>query len=178
MSIEGGFTPYKFTFSKNNDNIAIRGGVCILVITLEHVEILDEADELVKMIIGSDVMQAYQNANKALENNEEAQNLIKRFVHIKEDYEDVRRFGTYHPDYNEIMKNVRKVKRNMDMNPFVAQFKVAERELQRFLDEISEYIAKSASDNIMVPKDGLSATDGGCASGSCGSGGACGCKAS
>lgn len=141
-------------------------------------EILDKTDELLQMIIHSDVMKQYQDAKNRLDDNEDAQNLINRFLNIKEDFEEVRRFGTYHPDYNNIMKNVRSVKRNMDMNPFVANFKRAERELQRFLDEISEYIARSVSDNIMVPKDGLALTDGGCASGSCSTGGSCGCQAS
>lgn len=149
-----------------------------MLITLEYVEILDKTDELLQMIIHSDVMKQYQDAKNRLDHNADAQNLINRFSNIKEDFEEVRRFGTYHPDYNNIMKNVRSVKRNMDMNPFVANFKRTERELQRFLDEISEYIARSVSDNIMVPKDGLALTDGGCASGSCSTGGSCGCQAS
>src|SRR5690625_3310963 len=97
---------------------------------------------------------------------------------MKDQYEDVQRFGRYHPDYQEIMKNIRSSKRKMDMNEFVAAFKVAERNLQRFLDEISEYIARSVSDTIMVPKEDLALSDSGCSSGSCGSGGTCGCQAS
>lgn len=149
-----------------------------MIITLEYIEILDRTDYLAEMITKSDVMAQYKQAKETIDNNAEAQNLIKGFINIKDHYDDVQRFGRYHPDYNEIMKNVRSEKRKMDMNEHVAAFKVAERELQRFLDEISEYIAKSVSDNIMVPKDGLALTDGGCASGSCGTGGSCGCQAS
>lgn len=150
----------------------------LLVVTLEYIEILDKTDSVAEMIMKSDVMAAYQRAHGNLNNNAEAQNLINRFINIKDHYDDVQRFGTYHPDYNKIMKDVRSEKRKMDMNEYVAAFKVAERELQRFLDDISELIAKSVSDNIIVPKDGLALTDGGCASGSCGSGGSCGCQAS
>lgn len=149
-----------------------------MIVTLEYIEILDKTDYLAEMVVKSDVMAHYKHAKKELDNNDEAQNLIKRFINIKDHYDDVQRFGRYHPDYNEIMKNVRSEKRKMDMNGYVAAFKVAERELQRFLDEISEYIAKSVSDNIKVPKDGLALTDGGCASGGCGTGGSCGCQAS
>lgn len=150
----------------------------VLIVTQEFMEILDETDSLAEMIKKSDIMDSYQKAQEALNHNEEAQNLIKRFIHIKDHYDDVQRFGRYHPDYNQIMKDVRSEKRKMDMNEYVAAFKVAERELQRFLDEISEIVAQSVSENIIVPKDGLALTDGGCASGSCGTGGSCGCQAS
>lgn len=139
---------------------------------------LDKADEVAQMIMQSEIMQAYQAANHTLINNEEAQSLIKAFEHIKQDYDDVQRFGHYHPDYREIMKNVRRTKRKMDMNKCVASFKLAERNLQRFLDEVSEHIAHSVSDKVMVPKEGLALTDGGCSSGGCGTGGGCGCQAS
>ena len=149
-----------------------------MIATTELVDILDETDRIVDMIIHSDIMQRYEEANHALENDEEAQRLISAFLDIKDHYEDVQRFGHYHPDYHKIMKDVRSRKRQMDMHPAVAGYKVEERGFQRFLDEISECIAKSVSEHIIVPKEGLALTDGGCASGGCGSGGGCGCKAS
>ncbi|HLR80316.1 MAG TPA: YlbF family regulator [Bacillota bacterium] len=147
-----------------------------MIATLEHVEILDQSEFLGRMIIQSDVMEAYQAAHKNLRADREAQKLIHAFIEIKKHYEDVQRFGRYHPDYREIMKKVRLTKRKMDMNEKVALFKVAERNLQKLLDEISEYIAHSVSEQIMVPKDGLALSDGGCGCGS-GSGG-CGCQVS
>jgi hypothetical protein len=76
------------------------------------------------------------------------------------------------------MKKVRMTKRDMDMNDKVAKFKIAERNLQRLLDEVCEYIATNVSEQIKVPKDGAALTDGGCSSGGCGSGGGCSCQAS
>lgn len=149
-----------------------------MIMSIEHVQMLDKADELSQMINQSEVMRAYQKANNDLLMNEQAQSLIKNFSNIKEQYEDVQRFGHYHPDYHEIMKNVRSTKRKMDMDPYVAAFKLAERNLQRFLDDVSVYIAESVSEQVMVPRDGLALTDGGCATGSCGTGGGCGCKVS
>lgn len=146
--------------------------------TLEYVDVLDRAEQLGKIVLQSDVMEAYNYARKELNEDTEAQQLIKAFNDIKIHYEDVQRFGRYHPEYNEIMKDVRSTKRKMDMNHKVASFKVAERNLQRLLDEISECIALSVSEQIKVPKDGAALTDGGCASGSCGTGGSCSCRAS
>lgn len=142
--------------------------------TLDYVNVLDRAEKLGKMILQSDVMKAYQDARYRLNHDKEAQQLIKAFNDIKDQYEDVQRFGRYHPDYYEIMKNVRLRKRQMDLNSKVAAFKIAERNLQRFLDEISEIVAYSVSKQIIVPKDDAIFTDGGCAGG-CGTGGSCGC---
>lgn len=147
-----------------------------MIATLEHVEILDQSQFLGQMILQSDVMEDYQKARQDLQKDSEAQKLIQAFKHIKKHYEDVQRFGRYHPDYREVMKKVRMTKRKMDMNEKVAHFKVAERNVQKLLDEISEYIARSVSDSIIVPKDGATLSDSGCGCGSGNSG--CGCQVS
>lgn len=149
-----------------------------MIITDTYLDVMNETDVLVDYILQSDVMQLYNERKQALEEDEEAQSHIQAFERMKDDYEDVQRFGMYHPDYYDIMKNVRGVKRKMDMNEKVAAFKIAERQLQQFLDEISKMLASSVSDNIMVPTDGAALTDSGCSSGSCGTGGSCGCQAS
>ena len=116
-----------------------------MIATLEYVEILYHSEELGKMILQSEVMKAYNQSRQALNNDQESQRLIKAFIDIKDHYDDIQRFGRYHPDYNEIMKNVRMTKREMDMNDKVANFKIAERNLQRLLDEVCECIAKNVS---------------------------------
>ncbi|MFZ3579391.1 YlbF family regulator [Virgibacillus sp. DJP39] len=144
--------------------------------TMEIVEILDRSEVLGEMILQSDVMEAYNNAQQSLNEDEKSQKLIKAFADIKNQYEDVQRFGRYHPDYSVIMKQVRTIKREMDMDDRVAAFKIAERNLQKLLDEISSNVAMSVGDMIKAPKDGAALSDGGCGCGSGSSG--CGCKAS
>lgn len=144
--------------------------------TMEIVDILDRSEALGKMVLQSDVMESYNKSQKALEEDAESQKLIKAFANIKEQYEDVQRFGRYHPDYSVIMKKVRSIKREMDMDDKVAAFKIAERNLQKLLDEISSGVAMSVGDMIKAPKDGAALSDGGCGCGSGSSG--CGCKAS
>lgn len=149
-----------------------------MIATLEHVEILDQAEQLGRLILKSEVVDDYKRVKRALQEDEVAQQLIRNFINIKDDYDDVQRFGRYHPDYNEIMKSVRSTKRKMDMNDKVAAYKIAERQVQKLLDDISECIAGSVSDQIKVPKDGVALSDTGCASGGCGTGGTCSCRAS
>ncbi|MFG6116781.1 YlbF family regulator [Halobacillus sp. MO56] len=143
-----------------------------MLATIEIVDVLDSSEHIGQMILQSDVMDAYQTAKKQLEEDEEAQRLIRDFQKIKDQYEDVQRFGRYHPDYYRIMKEVRSVKREMDMNEKVAAFKLRERDLQKLLDEVSQHVAFSVSENIKVPRDGMALTDSGCG---CGTGGGCGC---
>src|SRR5690625_8039234 len=88
---------------------------------MEYVDILDRSEHLGKMVLQSDVMQAYVNTRRQLDEDKEAQQLIQAFINIKEHYEDVQRFGRYHPDFNEIMKKVRTTKRAMDMHDKVAR---------------------------------------------------------
>lgn len=143
-----------------------------MIATLEYVDIFDSSEQLGKMVMESEVMESYKDAKRVLKQDKTAQQLIKAFIDIKDHYEDLQRFGRYHPDYNEIMKKVRTAKREMDMNDRVAAFKIAERNLQKLLDEISQYVALSVSEEIKAPQDGAALSDSGCG---CGSGGGCGC---
>ncbi|ENH98349.1 hypothetical protein J416_01379 [Gracilibacillus halophilus YIM-C55.5] len=147
-----------------------------MLATMEIVNILDQSEALGQMVLESEVMEEFQKAKSTMDHDTEAQALITRFNELKDSYEEVERFGRYHPDYNKIMKDIRVAKREMDMHHTVAEYKVAERNLQQLLDEVSEVVATSVSDNVKVPKDGAVLKEGGCGCGS-GSGG-CGCKAS
>ena len=143
-----------------------------MLATVEIIDLLDLTDELSEMINQSEQMLNYIEKKQQLKKDQQSQTLLKVFEDKKEQYEDVQRFGRYHPDYRVITKETRLLKREVDMLDSVAQFKVAERELQMLLDDISEKIAHSVSKQIMVPRDGALFTDVGC-----GHGGSCGCSA-
>ena len=145
-----------------------------MVVTLDYLDIVNKTDELIKYIDASIEMNAYKEKHQALKDNKEAQGLIRDFNRVKEQYEEVQRFGSYHPEYNNIMKAVRSTKRKMDMNNYVAEFKIAERNMQNLLDETSKIIASSVSSSIKVPNEGHS-TSSGCSSGGCGTGASCAC---
>ncbi len=141
-----------------------------MLATVETINLLDLTDELSEMVNQSEQMLNYIEKKLQLKKDQQSQALLKAFEHKKEQYEDVQRFGRYHPDYRVITKEIRLLKREVDMLDSVAQFKVAERELQMLLDDISERIAHSVSKQIMVPREGALFTDVGC-----GHGGSCGC---
>ncbi|MEH7334912.1 YlbF family regulator [Neobacillus drentensis] len=144
-----------------------------MLATLERIELLDQADQLSKMVLESEIVEHYQICLYKMQTNKETQRKINRFVNLKELYEEVQRFGKYHPDYKRVMSQIRDYKREMDLDPLVAEFKLAENDLQALLDEISLLIGGAVSKHIKVPT-GNPFFDSGHGSG-CGGGGSCGC---
>lgn len=76
-----------------------------MLMTSEWAFILDEADRLSTMILSSEQAQNLHIAYKAVYEDTELSAQVKAFSRLKEHYEDVQRFGKYHPDYHTIMKN-------------------------------------------------------------------------
>lgn len=148
-----------------------------MLITSEWVMILDETDELSSMILSSEQAQNLRSAYHKVYSDELLVQKINSFSKMKEQYEDVQRFGKYHPDYHIIMKEIRKQKRELDLDDRIANLKIAENEYQDLLDEVSLIIGKSVSEAVKVPvSNPFFSTGSSCGSG-CGSGGSCSCSA-
>jgi len=145
-----------------------------MIATIEKVELLDQAEQLAQMIIDSEIAENYRQCLYKMKTNPETQRKIQRFLKLKEQYEDVERFGRYHPDYKRINMEVRMSKREMDLDENVANFKKAENELQRVLDEISLLIGRAVSESVKVSTGSpffQTAHGSGCSTG-----GSCGCS--
>ncbi|WP_174733810.1 YlbF family regulator [Mesobacillus harenae] len=148
-----------------------------MLATLERLALIEEAEYLVQMILQSEEAEQYRDRLYKLKNSKESQQKIYSFTVMKERYEEVQRFGRYHPDYKVVMMEVRTLKRELDMDPNVAEFKKAENELQSILDEVSMVIGRSVSEHIKVPTGNPFFDTGSSCGGSCGTGGGCGCSA-
>ena len=147
----------------------------MIVATLESVMILDKAEQLAKAVVLSDIAEQYRKSYYTLQQDSEVQMLIGQFTAMKERYEEVQRFGKYHPDYTSVSKQMRELKRTVDLHEKIAAFKKAENDLQKLLDEISGIMGAEISPAIKVPTGNPFFDAGGCGGG-CGSGGSCGCK--
>ncbi|MEH7453681.1 YlbF family regulator [Gottfriedia acidiceleris] len=146
--------------------------------TMETLQLITVSEELASMIVQSDVADQYRTSYIALNNDKTAQEIISRFMKTKDLYEDVQRFGKYHPDYKEIRKKMSEVKRELQLNDTIAAFKQAEDQVQLLLDETSYLIAQAVSPSVKIPAGNpfFVNTGGGCSTGGCGTGGKCGCK--
>jgi cell fate (sporulation/competence/biofilm development) regulator YlbF (YheA/YmcA/DUF963 family) len=143
---------------------------------LNLAEILSETYELSEMITSSEEMKAYRETKQDLSEDVNSQAMITAFQKLKDQHEEVQRFGKYHPDYHKISKEMRLKKRELDMLPAVHAFKQAEKALENLLIEVSQTIASAISPTIKVPGNNpFDQLGGGCGGGGCGTGG-CGCK--
>lgn len=149
-----------------------------MLTTMETIEIMEKAETLGKIIIQSEIGENYFNSLYKLKNDKLAQQKVKTFVALKDLYEEVQRFGKYHPEYKRVNLEIREAKRDMDIHSTIADFKKAETDLQMILDEISLKIGRSVSEQIKVPTGNLFFDSGSssCSSGGCGTGGSCGCS--
>lgn len=112
--------------------------------------ILDEIDELSDMIIASELFAEFQQAKETLEHDDEAHLLYQAFLNSKIKYDEVMRFGKYHPDYKQVMMETRKRKRAYEMLEVVMDYKAKEVNLQNLIDEVVSKIAYAVSENVKV----------------------------
>lgn len=140
---------------------------------MENIKIFDSADGLVEMLADSEPVLNYLDWKDKLARDSEAQDIIRNFVQLRERYDEVQRFGKYHPDYKTVIKQMMDIKRELDLNNTIAGYKKAEDDLASLLNEISLSLARAVSPSIKVPT-GDPFFDKGCGGG-CGTGGPCGC---
>ncbi|CAM4043929.1 YlbF family regulator [Lederbergia lenta] len=148
-----------------------------MLATIESIKLVEKAEMIGESIIASDIAKDYRHFYHKLQSDPETRKKIAEFVKMKDHYEDVQRFGRFHPDYKQIMTDTRLRKREMDMDENVANVRKAETELQSLLDEVSTLIGRSVSEHIKVPTGNPFFDSGSSCSGGCGTGGGCGCSA-
>lgn len=145
------------------------------MMTMTDVSLTHAAQDLSEHIAESDIFLEYIDTKTQVQNSRETQNKLKHFQELKVKYEEVQRFGKYHPDFRTITAEVRAYKRELDTDPLIASFKQAEKDLHELLSEMSLLIANQVSPNIKVPTGNPFFDAQSSCSGGCGSGGSCGC---
>ncbi len=148
-----------------------------MLITDEWITIIEHAEELVEFMASSEVVDKYNKARETVYSDKELVKSIKEFTYLKERYEEVQRFGRYHPDYSTVMKDIRLRKRALDLNEKIAALRLAENDVQQLFDEVGMLIGKSVSQSVKVPTGNSFFSSSSCDSGGCGSGGSCSCSA-
>lgn len=143
-----------------------------MIVTQEYLEVETEALTLVKNIMESKIGIDYCLAKVTLKEDAVAQQKIQAFNKAKSAFEAIEAYGKYAPDYKELNREVRRLKREMDTDEAVYRYRLLETDLQTILDEISLTLAKAVSDTIKVPAGNPFFTTG---KSGCSSGGSCGC---
>ncbi|AQQ53817.1 YlbF family regulator [Planococcus lenghuensis] len=148
-----------------------------MFMTSEWMLVTDVSDELSQMILESEQAARYAAAWNTVYTDKQLAAEVAAFQRLKDQYDEVQRFGKYHPDYSRVMKQIRVDKRRLDMHEKVAALRLAENDLQDLLDEVSFILGRSVSEAVKIPSGNpFFNSDSSCGSG-CGSGGACSCSA-
>ncbi|MCI2947331.1 YlbF family regulator [Staphylococcus caledonicus] len=141
--------------------------------TEDTVAILDGIEGLSDMIVQSELYYDYRQAQEKLDNDDEAHLMYQAFMKSKTRYDEVMRFGKYHPDYQNVMMETRRRKRAYEMLPVVMDYKSKEVALQNLIDEVVTKIAFSVSENVKIEAGNpfFKTSHDGCATG-----GSCNCS--
>ncbi|MCF1684916.1 YlbF family regulator [Tetragenococcus halophilus] len=110
----------------------------------------DQMDKLCEVLIKSATFQNYLRQKRLMYEDKKVRALRGDFIAKKEDFETVAAYGKYAPDYREKQLGLRKAKRALDLHPKVAEFRLAETDLQSVLDTIGSKVASTVSEGVKV----------------------------
>ena len=116
----------------------------------EVLDIEKSVDSLSETITESFLVVNYLKSFEAMAIDKEVADIRDAFLIAKNQFEQIEAYGKYAPDFKEKRRAVRKIKRQLDTNDLVSEFKYNETSLQNMLDYITFDIAKSISDEIKI----------------------------
>jgi cell fate (sporulation/competence/biofilm development) regulator YlbF (YheA/YmcA/DUF963 family) len=90
---------------------------------------------------------------KILENDPFIINLLNEFNKCKIKFEEVSKYGKYHPDLKQVQIELAKIKTEVFTNEIISEYKLLEKHIQKILDDISRQIAQSVSPKIKYPNE-------------------------
>lgn len=122
----------------------------LLLINDELFSIEDQSRVLVQTLLTSDLVADYHTKKQALNAQDQVQQLRQIFGRKKEEVADLGHYGKYAPGLKEKQLALQKLKRQLDFEPTVAEFKVAEMDVQEKLDTIVSSLARVISCDIKV----------------------------
>lgn len=79
--------------------------------------------------------------------------LITEFTKAKVKYEEVQKYGKYHPDLKRVQLLLQKTKEALYTNELVVEYKKLEKVIQKVLNDVSMRIATAVSENIKHPNE-------------------------
>lgn len=121
-----------------------------MIYNQEVFEIEDLVVNLSEKLNSSQLVASYVNSFFEMDRNQEVDELKRDFLKAKSDFEKIEAYGNYAPDFKEKRRAVRKMKRQLDTNKLVGEFKYNETSFQNMLDYMTFDIATSISNEIKI----------------------------
>ena len=115
--------------------------------------IIEKTYELVDEIKGSNTYKRLLELKKIMDNDNLVQDLVITFQKLNIKYEEVVKYGKYHPDLKTVQSSFSKAKEKLYTNELVKEYKQLEAELQNDLNQISRELAVNISRKIKHPNE-------------------------
>lgn len=103
-----------------------------------NTEITSKVYELKEMLLNSREYKDTKQAEKIME--EKCSNLLIRYNHLFNEYNEALRFKDYGSDVSGIQKELKKCKIELDKNEYVISYKKAYKEMSKLLKQLEETI--------------------------------------
>lgn len=117
------------------------------------IKLINLAYELSDEIKNSNEYQKLIKLKKIIDTDQDIKTLISDFNKIKIKYEEVRKYGKYHPNLKDVQLQLQAIKEQVFEHPVIKEYKQLEKHLQKVLDQVSKEIATSVSNNIKHPNE-------------------------
>lgn len=129
-------------------------------------EILLQIYDLAEMINQSEEAAEYIKNKEVVEKDLQIAQLKEELTKEKKQFEEVKRFGQYHPDYQEIKSKLDQTLLTIEQNENIQKFKKAENRLDDLLYQVTHILGQSISKSIKIGRNDAE-EENGCAIGSC-----------
>lgn len=121
--------------------------------TFDLNELMEAAQQLGNQINDSEEVKKYLELKKEIQANAEAQMMIKSFEKVKEDFEETKRFGIFHPNYHEAKEKMEYYQKKLHEDPLIGPYLKTEEQIEQLLFQVSHIIARSVSKEVKVPNE-------------------------
>ncbi len=116
-------------------------------------QILEKVYDVVDEMKNSDAYKRLMELKQLMEQSPEVQAKAALFQKQYERYEEVKRYGKFHPDLKTTQKVFQEAKIALYEDLFVSEYKQLEQTIQKELDTISKTIATTISHKIKHPNE-------------------------
>lgn len=113
---------------------------------MDRIHLLMEADELADLILQTPEVQAYRQAESALETNGEAKSLLRRLHELREQVAEfqARRVPPMH--YSYLLEETDKLMEQLNTIPVVKTFEEAQEKMNALLDTVTSALANAVNE--------------------------------
>lgn len=115
--------------------------------------IINQTYELVDEIKENEIYIRLVELKQLIETDPVVVGLVETFNKVKIKYEEVQKYGKYHPDLKKVSLELKDIKETLYTNVIIKEYKQLEKKLQKVLDEVSRTLAQTVSHKIKHPNE-------------------------